>query len=256
VPDDLQSRGRAFVDYSRAAGRYDQGRALDEATHQRWRAEVAARLPRRPLRRILDVGAGTGLWLPMWRALGAGQILGIEPSRAMRARARSRLTTGTMLIGATATHLPFTSESMDVAWLSTVVHHIRDPGTAAGELARVLGHGGRVFVRGFFRGHSRIAWAGLVPGHARAEEQFPTVEELQHVLSQAGLETVDVAAVADARQHTGIDVADWYARMRHSDSLLTALTDAEIDFAIQALRDKGSATFEATSLTLLTADRR
>jgi ubiquinone/menaquinone biosynthesis C-methylase UbiE len=250
-----EANGSIRVDYERSARRYDRGRSLDDATVARWRNAVSAVLPRGPVRRILDVGAGTGLWFDMWRNLGAREIVAIEPSTAMRERARARLRDGDALYPATAEDLPLADGSVDVAWLSTVVHHFADPGAATAELARVVRPGGAVLVRGFFRGHSRIPWADIVAGHARAEAGFPSVDELRDVFADACLRVTDVALVDDAMRRTAAEVAEWYALMRSSDSMLAALTPDEIDAAIASLRARGDHRFEPIALTLIVATR-
>jgi ubiquinone/menaquinone biosynthesis C-methylase UbiE len=52
---------------------------------------------------------------------------------------------GITVLGGCAEALPIGERSADGAWLSTVIHHIRDPTAAARELRRVLRPGAPAF---------------------------------------------------------------------------------------------------------------
>lgn len=96
---------------------------------------------------VLDLGCGTGFHLPMF-AEGAARVIGVEPHAGLAATARRRVAgraNVTVRVGA-AQRLPLPDSSVDVV-------HVRwayffgpgcEPGLA--ELARVVRHGGTVFV--------------------------------------------------------------------------------------------------------------
>jgi SAM-dependent methyltransferase len=242
-----------FVDYERAAAVYGRGRALSGASLARWRDAVRGRLPDGPLRRVGDVGAGTGVFIPMWLELGAEEIVAVEPSAAMRASARAGLSERVRMLAGSASELPIASASADALWLSAVHHHVPDLDAAAAEWRRVLRPGGRAFFRGFFPDTSAVAWLDFMPGAARARARFPTTARLAAVLRPAGLGVVDVVDVPEPEGPRAHEAADWIARMRHADSLLTALRDDEITSGLAALRALGEARLEPLRLTLVTA---
>jgi ubiquinone/menaquinone biosynthesis C-methylase UbiE len=243
-----------LVDYQRAASTYDRGRALPDDSIARWQATVASRLPAGPLRRVVDVGAGTGLFLPMWCALGARRIVAVEPSAAMRDQAAARRIDRARIVAGTAAELPVATGSVDVTWLSTVVHHFPDLDAAATELARVVRPGGRVLVRGFLPDVSRVPWLDRLPGAGKARRRFPTADRLGDVLRRAGFTVHDVVNVAEPRGHRASDVVTWIETMRDADSILTALSDDDIARGVHALRRLGDQRLEPTTISLLTAD--
>jgi len=145
----------SFVDYDRAARRYDAGRGLSDDTLECWRRAVIARVV--PAGRIvLDVGAGTGVFAAAWVAWGARAVVAVEPSEAMRRQAPGRVGAGVVVVGGRAEALPVGTSSIDVVWMSAVLHHLSDPERCACEVRRVLRPGGHLLVRGYVPDRSRV----------------------------------------------------------------------------------------------------
>ena len=243
----------ATVDYEQAARVYDRGRSVADEAMVRWTAAVRDRLPAGRVQRAADIGAGTGNFLPLWAALGLPEIVAVEPSAAMRARAVAKSTTAAQLVGASAAALPMATAALDVAWLSTVIHHVSDLDALAAELGRVVRPGGRVLVRGYFPGTSVVPWIRAFPQDDRLTDRFPTVARWTAALDRAGLRVVDVVNVPEPQVVTGTVAADFTARMRAADSVITLYDDAEIDATIGALAAQGDTELGTTALTLVTA---
>jgi ubiquinone/menaquinone biosynthesis C-methylase UbiE len=125
----------------------------------RGRTRTQARLRRRFLRfvpvgpgdRVLEVGCGTGVVIRDLAALVGrrGEVVGIDPSRLLLARARrlcreaarrSRIA----LRLANGADLPFAANRFDAALAITVILHVADTLTVVREMARVTRPGGRV----------------------------------------------------------------------------------------------------------------
>jgi SAM-dependent methyltransferase len=241
----------SFVDYDRAARRYDAGRGLSDDTLECWRRAVVARVEPAGCT-VLDVGAGTGVFAAAWMAWGARAVVGVEPSEAMRRQAAGRAGAGVAVVGGRAEALPLAPSSVDVVWMSAVLHHLSDRERGVRELSRVLRPGGHVLVRGYVPDRSRVPWLDALPGAARARARFPGAADVARTFGAQGLALRDAVEVAEPHRHSRGDAASWIERMREADSLLTALAPVEIDAGVAALRTAPDELLEPLALTLLT----
>jgi SAM-dependent methyltransferase len=137
-----------------------------------WRDAVAPYFL--PGRTVLDLGAGTGLFV---RAFGAWfpdvSVVAVEPSADMRSAS------GLPMLDGQAEAIPLPDASVDVVWMSTVVHHVRDLPAAGAELRRVLRPGGVVVLRSLFRErHHGIGLFRFFPEAVRGLAGFPAVQEV------------------------------------------------------------------------------
>lgn len=240
-----------FVDYDRAADRYDAGRKLEDESLEAWRRAVSARVAPAGLA-VLDLGAGTGIFARAWIAWGAREVLAVEPSAAMREQVAVGADPGIRVLDGSADSLPAEVASVDVVWMSAVLHHVRERDRCADEIRRVLRSGGHLLVRGYFPDRSRVPWLDWLPGADRARARFPSAAEARSLFEAHGLRCVDAIEVPDPRAHSREAAAAWIERMRDADSLLTALTPAEVDAGIAALRGAPADLLPPLALTLLT----
>jgi SAM-dependent methyltransferase len=67
-------------------------------------------------RRLLDLGCGTGFWLPGY-ARDAARVIGVEPDPPLRERAAARIrdVPGAEVVAGSAEHLPLPDRAVDVA---------------------------------------------------------------------------------------------------------------------------------------------
>jgi SAM-dependent methyltransferase len=223
-----------FVNYEQVAAIYQQGRE-PLARPSDWGSFLAPLLPGvRPFR-VLDLGAGTGIFARVWPQWGASVVVAIDPSRAMLAQAKDvGLGMEVHPIVAVGERLPLGGDTIDVAWLSAVIHHIADRPACARELRRVVSPGGRLFIRGFFAGLSQVGWLRFFPGADRAVDRFPTIDDIDELFSAAGFSLVVVEEALEPATPVPI-VIEWLIKMRNVDSLLTALSDAEFDAGLASL---------------------
>lgn len=98
-------------------------------------------------RTLLDLGCGTGFWLPGY-ARDAARVIGVEPDPVLRARAADtvRDLPGAEVLAGSAEHLPLADRSVDVAHARFA--YFLDPGGDAGlaEVMRVLAPDGSLLV--------------------------------------------------------------------------------------------------------------
>jgi phosphatidylethanolamine/phosphatidyl-N-methylethanolamine N-methyltransferase len=150
-------------------------------------------------RRILEVGIGTGLTLPIYPA--GCRVIGLDLSVPMLARAQKRLIhmdnhPRVSLLRADAEHLPFASHSFDVVYAPYVMSAVADPVRAARELRRVCAPAGRVILLNHFRSeHPAAAWVeGLlepITRHIGFRSDLP----LPPLLEEGGLRPLSIEAV-------------------------------------------------------------
>jgi len=67
--------------------------------------------------RLLDLGAGTGIWAVAFTRWYSIDVIAVEPSAAMRARSPHPHT-----LAGHAGAIPLGPATIDAAWLSTVIH--------------------------------------------------------------------------------------------------------------------------------------
>ena len=245
-----------LVDYRAAAARYATGRALPDDTLGRWgRAALAATPADRP--RVLDLGAGTGIFARAWLAWGASLVVAVEPVAAMRAEAVARDPAGVLHVAAAAERLPLRDAAVDVAWLSAVVHHFVDRPAALATLHRAVAPGGVVHVRGLCPGRSRVTTLAYAPpaAVARATARFPTAAALTDEFAAAGFHPAGATEVEEDARVTGAEGAAWVEAMRDADSMLGAFTPAEIEATKAAMSATPDTPLPPSALTLLTFAR-
>jgi ubiquinone/menaquinone biosynthesis C-methylase UbiE len=227
------SRSQDFVDYESVATRYQQGRSLAADVLDRWGDAVKPYLPARPIR-VADVGAGTGIFAAAWPRWTDASVVAVEPSAAMAAAGGLDDPEVTFVLG-TAEALPLRDGSVDVAWVSTALHHFADVHEAVRELARVLGRGRRVLVRTYAPDRTEITWLDALPGRAKWAARCYTEQQLIELFRPHGFDLIDALEVLEGNESYAKS-ADWVERMRDADSMLTALSDEEVAEGVRRLR--------------------
>ncbi len=102
--------------------------------------ELRLAMPRAEGKRALEVGCGTGLILERVARV-ASSAKGIDLSPGMLEKAREK---GLDVREASATELPFDSETFDLCYSFKVLAHVEDIATALREMARVTAPGGTI----------------------------------------------------------------------------------------------------------------
>jgi malonyl-CoA O-methyltransferase len=104
--------------------------------------------------RALDVGTGTGRYLPLLAAAGARTIVGLDASPAMLA---PRSFPAPRILG-DVRRLPFGAGSFDLVCSSLMAGDLPDLGAWIGEAARVLMRGGHLVYSDFHPAWSARGW--------------------------------------------------------------------------------------------------
>lgn len=144
---DLESIKRV---YARHAGSYDN---LFGAVASPGRRLAVEHLNQRPGRRILEVGVGTGLSLPLYRS--DVRVVGIDISGEMLERARKRVARQNLrqvedLIEMDAESLDFPDDSFDAVVAMYTASVVPNPTRMLDEMRRVCVNGGEMLIVNHF----------------------------------------------------------------------------------------------------------
>ncbi|MBS1246178.1 MAG: SAM-dependent methlyltransferase [Proteobacteria bacterium] len=146
--------------YRRYAKRYD---FYFGALFQPGRKAVINRMHCQPGERILEVGVGTGLSLPLYPS--GVQVTGIDISEEMLARARARAARDQLeqvaaLLRMDAEHMDFRDDRFDKVVAMYVVSVVPSPAQLVAEMRRVCRPGGELYIVNHFQ-HAHPLVAGI-----------------------------------------------------------------------------------------------
>lgn len=199
---------------------------------------------------VLDVGCGTGVFLPAVAAKvgSGGRVVGLDHSGAFLREARTRIADEGLeavvsLVSGDAHRLPFDDDAFDAAHTERVLMHLEDPDAAIRELRRVVRPGGRLVCAEI---HARGA-AVDHPDHemierlSRAASQMrnPWMGlELRRRFVSAGLEDVRVRVVVDVEDaldpEEAIEFQALARELGESGEVDLTAAEAAVDTMVQA----------------------
>jgi demethylmenaquinone methyltransferase/2-methoxy-6-polyprenyl-1,4-benzoquinol methylase len=143
--DESQRRGWVKQLFDRTAVDYDRiERFMALGSGSWYRRRALSRAGLQPGMRVLDIGVGTGLTARQANLLvgEAGQVIGVDPSAGMIARAQ--LPERVKLLIGSAESIPAAAAACDFLCMGYALRHIGDLAAAFKEFARVLAPGGRI----------------------------------------------------------------------------------------------------------------
>ena len=218
------------------AARYDMARALPPGTAEAWMEEIKGLLPMTRIQKIVDLGCGTGRFIPALRTTFGCALVGIDPSDAMLREGQKRRQDVVGWICGSAEAIPFQCGSADIVFASQVFHHLDTPGRAFDEIWRVLAVGGCLVVRnGTLENDVQIEWAHC----------FPEAQELDSIRLPSRNEVLDCAAehgftfvaLRTHHQYFAASYQEYYDKlaMRGLSSLI-AIPDAAFEKGLRRLK--------------------
>jgi malonyl-CoA O-methyltransferase len=107
--------------------------------------------------RALDVGTGSGRYMPLLAATGARMVVGVDFSMAMLTREKPSVA-GARRLCADARQLPFKRAAFDLINASLMVGDVADLAGWCGEMARLLGSGGHLVYSDFHPSWAQHDW--------------------------------------------------------------------------------------------------
>lgn len=182
--------------YQRLSHIYDFafGGLLDEG-----RRKAVAEMQLRPGQRVLEIGIGTGLTLPLYPPIC--RIVGLDLSVPMLAQAQERLSQRTRgprvsLLRGNAEQLPFAAGSFAVVYAPYVMSVVSDPVNTAKELRRVCARNGRIILLNHFQSeHPAAAWIERLVEPMTRYAGFNTGLALPPLLQEGGLRALSIESV-------------------------------------------------------------
>jgi ubiquinone/menaquinone biosynthesis C-methylase UbiE len=223
----------ARVDYDKQSEVYDRGRSLPPEAIDIWMA--TARRHAHAAGRILDLGAGTGRFSAALAETFDADVYAVEPSAGMRERANAKPHDRVHVVAGAAEQIPLPDASIDLAWLSNVVHHFDDLAKAAAEIRRVVHNEGTVLVRGAFGGVNVPTLYRFFPGSRAVVDSMPTMTEVIDAFQSAGFASFLNEKVEQLLAHS---LADMVPRVRmRADTALELISDEEFEAGLRDLEE-------------------
>lgn len=268
-----RSGGEASAcDYDRLASSYDDVRG-DPPFMDEWVRRIAAALRLREGARVLDAGCGTGSYATRLAAFARAEMIGLDMSRGMLAKARAKSSQVGLAQG-TALRLPFRDGSFDAVAAVFLLHHLggeaspprggpAELGPRIGdwrgflaEAARVLRADGSLAI--LTRSHAQLRASVMAdfPGVLEIDlGRFPDVPEIEGALRH-DVGEVDVHLLA--KGPNSLSVEEWLRRARTDFiSTLSLLTDEQRRAGLaefeRRMRAKGPVVEDRSTFTLLVA---
>jgi phosphatidylethanolamine/phosphatidyl-N-methylethanolamine N-methyltransferase len=135
--------------YSRLSSHYD---LLFHDVFQPGRRKALEALELQSHERVLEVGVGTGLVLPLYPR--SVEVIGIDLSEGMLEEARNRIVhlglRGASVLRMDAAELEFEDATFDAILAPYVISVVSNPGKVVAEMARVCRPGGRIVIVNHF----------------------------------------------------------------------------------------------------------
>jgi ubiquinone/menaquinone biosynthesis C-methylase UbiE len=154
------------------ANRYDSARNLPSETKTLWLDALKSSIPEREIRKILDLGCGTGRFTAALGKAFECSVIGIEPSAAMLSVAISQDEPNVEWKQGQAENIPLENQSVDLVFMSQVFHHLIEPQQALREINRVLISAGYLAIRNGTREHNKsLEWLQFFPESLEIENK-------------------------------------------------------------------------------------
>jgi ubiquinone/menaquinone biosynthesis C-methylase UbiE len=216
---------------------YDSARGLSPDGRAFWAGLLAELFGGARVARALDVGCGTGRFLPLLREVLGGAVIGVDPSADMLSVAAEKDAGGRIhLIRAPAEALPVRTASVDLVFVHLVYHHVTDKTSALREWKRVLSPDGALFICSpTVELLESYLWMRFFPTAVRVDsERMPRRAKLISEVAEAGFRLQCQETVTRPYTRTLSEYVDRIAQ--RALSTLRLIPDEEFEAGLAALR--------------------
>jgi ubiquinone/menaquinone biosynthesis C-methylase UbiE len=148
---------------------------------------MVERLNIKPGSKMLDVGTGTGVFIPflLSKIGNSGQILALDIAEEMLRRARAKGFNGIVAyLNADVVNIPLPDETFDAVVCYSSFPHFQDKAKAIGEIYRVTRSGGYLFICHTSRRDAVNEIHRSIP--EVGNDLIPDADEMQIMLANAG----------------------------------------------------------------------
>lgn len=174
------------------AKRYDSARHLPSQTKTLWLEALKSSIPRQEIRKILDLGCGTGRFTAILGKTFGCSVVGVEPSSAMLNVAMSQNEPNVEWKQSQAENIPLENRAVDLVFMSQVFHHLVEPQRALREINRVLTSAGYLAIRNGTREYNEeLKWLEFFPEALEIEnKRTPSQQELKESVCGGSFELI------------------------------------------------------------------
>jgi ubiquinone/menaquinone biosynthesis C-methylase UbiE len=216
---------------------YDSARHLPAGTLRLWLDAMARHVQPGDIRTIVDVGCGTGRFSAALADAFNADVIGVDPSLTMLAKARSRVSHPRIdFREGDAGHLPVADASACLIYLSMVYHHLGNPGGAAREFTRALRAPGFLCIRNATRDLlDRFSYLKYFPPAVEFNRRrLPSQRDVIETMRAHGFALLRHDVI---EQPFADSFGDYYAKIRQRGlSDLAVLPDEEFEAGLQQMR--------------------
>lgn len=174
------------------AHRYDSARSLPSQTKILWLDALKFSIPEQEIKKILDLGCGTGRFSAALGKAFECSVVGVEPSSAMLNVAMSQSEPNVEWKQGQAENIPLETEAVDLVFMSQVFHHLIQPQKALREINRVLTSAGYLAIRNGTREYNNeLEWLRFFPEALEIEDKrTPSQQELKESVCGQSFELI------------------------------------------------------------------
>ena len=219
------------------AHRYDSARSLPSQTKTLWLDALKSSIPEQEVRKILDLGCGTGRFTA---ALGKAfdcSVVGVEPSSAMLNVAMSQNEPNVEWKHGQGENIPLENQAVDLVFMSQVFHHFVQPQQALREINRVLSPAGYLAIRNGTREHNKdLAWLKFFPDALEIEDKrTPSQQALKESVCGGSFELVSQRTIY---QLFAASYVEYFEKVsRRGLSALIVISDEAFQSGLQRFQD-------------------
>jgi len=153
---------------------------------------------------ILDIGCGTGAYTLPLAALAQSKVIAVDPSIGMLRHTQGKLVASSdlALLQADGQQLPLSSNSVDLVFMSYVLHQVRDRKHVLSEAFRVLRGGRNIAILTSSHKQLRLDLVHrYFPGLLRLNlGRFPSLPEIRSLLTASGFRRIGLSQLSTAQR--------------------------------------------------------